>query len=124
MIVSGGVATYHSDNLSTEILKGFQERFEHGRWIGLISCGYKSVFDYGAKGERIKGSDRAVFSEDADTVRTIFTRYATEIYGDTSLAEELNAAGLTMICKGRRVPFQKDTIRGILTNKFYIGIVT
>jgi hypothetical protein len=124
LTVSGGVSAYHSDNLSTEVQKGFQERFEHGRWIGLLSYGYQSVFDYDAKGERIKGSDRAVFSDDAETVRLIFTRYATELYSDTDLAEELNAAGRTMICKGQRVPFQKDSIGGILTNKFYLGIVT
>jgi DNA invertase Pin-like site-specific DNA recombinase len=37
LTVSGGVSAYHSDNLSTEVQKGFQERFEHGRWIGRIS---------------------------------------------------------------------------------------
>jgi len=115
---------FHVDNLAPEVSKGLRERFEQHRWIGLLPYGYKAIFDYDAKGERIRGSDRAVFSDDAETARTIFTLYATGDVSHTDIAETLNADGLTMLHKGVRVPFQKDTIGGILANRFYIGMVT
>lgn len=124
LTLSGGVSTYHVDNLRLEVLKGLNERFQQGRWIGLLPYGYRTERQYHANGERIKGTDRAVFSDDAPIVREIFTRYATDSISDTQLAEELNARGLSMVHKGRRVPFQKDAIRGILGNRFYLGFVT
>jgi site-specific DNA recombinase len=124
LTVSGSFSTYYIDNLSTEVSKGYREKFERGGWIGPLPLGYKSYFEKDANGERIKGTGRAVFSEDIGTVRRIFEAYATGNYSDLSLAEELNAEGLTTIHKARRVPFQKDSIKTVLTNPFYIGLVT
>jgi site-specific DNA recombinase len=124
LTVSGSFSTYYIDNLATEVSKGYREKFERGGWIGLLPLGYVSQFDRDANGERIKGTGRAIFSSDIDTVRAIFSLYATGNYSDLTLAEEMNRRGLTTIHKGKRVPFQKDTIRGILTNRFYLGFVT
>jgi hypothetical protein len=115
---------YHVDNLAPEVEKGLRERFEQGKWIGLLPYGYRAERQYDANGERIKGTDRAVFSDDAETARLIFTLYATDTYSDTELAAELNTRGLTMACRGKRVPFQKDSIGGILTDRFYLGYVS
>jgi hypothetical protein len=123
LTVSGGFSTYYVDNLATEVSKGLREKFEQGGWVGPLPLGYESQFEHDARGERIKGSGRAVFSSDADTARLIFESYATGNYSDLSLAEELNARGLTTLHKGRRRPFQKDTIGTILMNPFYIGKV-
>jgi DNA invertase Pin-like site-specific DNA recombinase len=123
LTLSGGVSTYHVDNLATEVRKGLREKWELGGWIGPLPLGYESKFDLDGKGERIKGTGRAVFSVDISTVRLIFESYATGNYSDESLRDELNERGLTAVHKGRRVRFQADTVAGILTNPFYIGIV-
>jgi site-specific DNA recombinase len=121
--VSATFSTYYIDNLSTEVSKGYREKFARGGWIGPLPLGYKSQFEKDGNGERIKGTGRAVFSDDIATVRRIFESYATGNYSDLSLAEELNADGITTNHKGRRVPFQKDSIKTILTNRFYLGFV-
>jgi site-specific DNA recombinase len=77
LTVSGGFSTYYVDNLASEVSKGLREKFEQGGWVGPLPLGYESKFDQDGRGERIKGSGRAVFSEDASTARLIFESYAT-----------------------------------------------
>jgi site-specific DNA recombinase len=117
-------AEWYSRNLATEVSKGLREKAGRGGWVGLLPLGYTSAFDRDARGERVKGTGRAVQTADITTVRRIFTLYATGGHSDMSLAELLNSEGLTAICKGKRVPFQRDTIAGILRNRFYVGVVT
>ncbi len=121
--VSATFSTYYVDNLATEVSKGLREKFEQGGWVGPLPLGYESKFERDAKGERIKGTGRAVFSSDAPTARLVFELYATGNHSDLSIAEELNSRGLTALHKGVRVPFSKFTIASILTNPFYIGKV-
>jgi site-specific DNA recombinase len=118
LTLSGGVSTYHVDNLATEVSKGLHEKFEQGGWIGPLPLGYESKFEHDAKGERKKGTGRAVFSSDAPTARLAFELYATGNYSDLSIAEELNGRGLMALHKGRRVQFSKFTVASILTNPF------
>ncbi len=125
LTVSGGVSTYHVDNLSTEVKKGLREKAERGGWIGLPPYGYQSVYEYDRRGERVRGSDRLIPSDDADTARLIFNLYASGNYSDSSLRDELNERGITLLHPktGQRVPFQRDSIGGILRNPAYIGVV-
>jgi DNA invertase Pin-like site-specific DNA recombinase len=123
LTVSGSFSTYYVDNLATEVSKGLREKFEQGGWVRPLPLGYESKFEHDAKGERIKGTGRAVFSSDAPTARLAFELYATGNHSDLSIAEELNGRGLTALHKGVRVPFSKFTIASILTNRFYIGKV-
>jgi DNA invertase Pin-like site-specific DNA recombinase len=123
LTVSGGVSTYYIDNLASEVRKGLYEKWQQGGWVGPLPLGYQAAYERTPAGERIKGTGRAVFSADISTARLIFELYATGNYSDLSLAEEMNRRGLTALHKGRRVPFGKDTIGGILTNPFYIGMV-
>jgi site-specific DNA recombinase len=123
---SFGVATYFSDNLATEIVKGLAEKHERGGAVGPVSFGYDWRYDRDAKGERIQQTGRLVKTEDAPLVADIFTRYATANYSDRDLAVELNAEGHTFCERGRldqRKPFTADTVGGILTNRIYIGEV-
>lgn len=122
--VSATFSAYYVDNLATEVSKGYREKFESGGWIGPLPLGYQSQFTIDGKGERIKGTGRAVFSADIGTVRLVFELYATGNHSDLTIAEELNGRGLTTIWKGKRVPFQKDTIKTMLQNRFYLGFVT
>ena|GEM_PF-372284 len=123
LIEAASSAEWYSRNLATEVAKGLREKAEQGGWVGLLPLGYESRFDRDARGERIKGSGRAVMNADIATVRAIFALYATNVHSDLSIAEALNQQGLTVSCKGMRGPFQRDTVKGILTNPFYIGIV-
>jgi DNA invertase Pin-like site-specific DNA recombinase len=118
-------AEYYSRNLSTEVKKGLTEKARQGGFIGLPPLGYTTVYEYDSKGERIRGSDRLIFSEDAETPRLAFRLYATGAYSDMTIAQELNERGLTMLDPktGERRPFQKDAIRNMLTNSAYIGVV-
>ncbi len=117
-------AEWYSRNLGTEVSKGYAQKFVQGGWIGPLPLGYDAQFDIGSKGDRIKGTGRAVFSADISTVRLVFELYATGNHSDLTIAEELNGRGLTTIWKGKRVPFQKDTIKTMLQNRFYLGFVT
>jgi site-specific DNA recombinase len=121
-----GMAEFYSRNLATEIKKGLREKAAQGGWIGPVPLGYRSVWDYDSKGERVLGSDRLVLTDDIETVRLAFEHYGMGVYSDLSVAEELNERGLTVIDihTGERRPFGKDTVRGILTNPAYIGVVT
>ena len=49
---------FHVDNLAPEVSKGLRERFENGKWIGLLPYGYMSVSDHDAKGERIREEEK------------------------------------------------------------------
>jgi len=65
------------------------------------------------------------FSADQETALLMFQMYATGNHSDLSIAEALNDRGLTILdpkTKQRR-PFQKDTVRSILVNPAYIGVV-
>ena len=120
---SGGVSTYFSDNLSTEVTKGLREKAERGGWVGPLPLGYRSRFELDGRGERIRNTGRAVPNDDAAVVRLIFDLYATGNHSFVTIAEQCNAAGHTIANKGARGPFTADAIGGILTNPFYIGIV-
>jgi DNA invertase Pin-like site-specific DNA recombinase len=124
---SFGIATYFSDNLATEIVKGLSEKYERDGAVGPVSYGYDCHYDKDAKGERIQQTGRLVPTIDAPTVTHIFTRYATACYSDVTLAQELNRDGYTFCRRGRlseRVPFTADTVGGILSNRIYLGEVT
>lgn len=125
LTVSGGVSTYHVDNLSTEVKKGLREKAERGGWIGLPPYGYMSLHEFDHKGERIRGTHRLVPSIDAPTVRLVFSEYSTGNHSDSTLRDMLHGEGYTFMHPktGLRVPFQRDSIGGILRNPAYIGIV-
>lgn len=122
---AASTAEWYSRNLSTEVKKGLYEKAERGGWIGLPPYGYQAQHDYDRRGERVRGSDCLVPSDDADTVRLIFALYATGSHSDSSLRDTLNERGLTIFHPktGQRVPFQRDSIGGILRNPAYIGVV-
>src|SRR5581483_5623994 len=61
---AASTAEWYSNNLATEVKKGQREKVEQGGWVGLLPYGYESHFDRDGRGERIKGTGRAVFSAD------------------------------------------------------------
>jgi site-specific DNA recombinase len=111
----GGFAEFYSRNLSTETAKGKREKAQQGGWVGPIPIGYE------------KGADGALIpSADAPVVRRIFELYVTRQHSYTSIADDLNDAGWQTheTRTGRRGRFGRESIRTILGNPAYIGMVS
>lgn len=122
---AASTAEWYSRNLSTEVKKGLYEKAERGGWIGLPPYGYMSLHQFDHKGERVRGTHRLVPSIDAPTVRLIFSEYSTGNHSDSTLRDQLREEGYTFLHPktGLRVPFQRDSVGGILRNPAYIGVV-
>ncbi len=135
----GSFAQYFSDSLGTHVSKGLSQRAIEGKHTGGLPFGYESCWEEG-EGERKRrcrtehpGGVHLNESE-AGAVRELFGRYTT---GTTTLAELavwLNEAGFRTR-NTRRLPdpdgklvagprlFTTASVRGILHNAFYTGIV-
>lgn len=111
----GGFAEFYSRNLSLETAKGKREKAQQGGWVGPIPIGYE------------KGTDGGLVpSADAPVVRRIFDLYVTRQHSYTTIADELNAAGWQTheTRTGRRGRFGRESVRTILGNPAYIGMVS
>ena len=106
----GAFAQYYSDNLSQETKKGWHERRAQGLYCGLLPFG------------AMKGDDGVPIPH-PDTYPGLFMsfEYAAQGKSDKEVAQALNSAGYrTTGNQGNRL-FSKDTVRGMLQNRFYIG---
>ncbi len=103
-------AQYYSDNLSQEVSKGKRERKLQGLYNGLLPFGVR------------KGPD-GIPERDPDTFPGLMLAFNQAASGksDRQVAEMLNAAGYRTTGNMGNNPFSKDTVRGILTNRFYLG---
>ncbi len=106
----GGLAELYSDNLSQETKKGWHERRAQGLYCGLLPFG------------AIKGED-GVPVPHPDTHPGLIMAFELAAQGksDREVAIALNATGYRTAGNQRRHLFSRDTVRGILTNKFYLG---
>lgn len=111
----GGFAEFYSRNLSMETAKGKREKAQQGGWVGPIPIGYA------------KGADGTLIpSADAPVVQRIFELYVTRQHSYTSIADEMNERGWQTheTRTGRRGRFGRESIRTILKNPAYIGMVS
>lgn len=107
------IGQHYLDQLRAETTRGKQQRaLQTGR-----SNASRPPFGY----TRIGHDD--VPNGDADTARELFERYATGQYSDMALADWMNAQGKRTSGNWGARPFGKDTIRAILMNPFYCGMV-
>ena len=104
-------AQYYSRELSRKTSIGKHTRAKKGLYNGDLSYGYRLNSE-----TRIPEPD----PETAPAIRLAFHEYLTGLHSDIGIARLLKEKGFTM----RGKPFSKDTIRSILQNKFYTGIVT
>jgi hypothetical protein len=109
----GSFAEYYSRNLSAETMKGLRGKARAGNWVGPTPYGYDR-------------SERTLIpNTDAPTVQRLFALYASGVHSFRSLADALNAEGLTTHDwrSGLRGRFGRENIRTILRNPAYLGMV-
>ena len=104
---------FYSDNVSKETNKGKLERSLQGYHNGAVPWGYTSHLI----GIRKMGVPDP---EKAPVVVEMFERYATGAYSDQEIAEWLNGQGFRT---NRDHPFGKDSVRDMLCNAYYVGMI-
>ena len=114
-------AQWYLDNLSAETSKGKRARVDQGHWNGMIPFGYTV--------EYVKDGGDGIPREDPQTapgVRLAFESYATDQYSDREIAQLLNQADYrpqaARASRGLAL-WSKDSVRYLLSNRFYIGQV-
>ena len=135
----GGFAQYFSDSLATHVSKGLSQRAIQGRHIGGIPFGYQSCWEsQGAERNRRCDPEHPggvhLLEPEAQAVRELFRRYATGTATLSQLAAWLNDSGFRtrntkklpgpegVLTSGPRL-FTTASVRGILHNPFYAGLV-
>ncbi len=135
----GAVAQYFSDSLANHVKKGQSQRAHEGKHLGGIPFGYESCW-VEEKGERKRRCDPEhpgdihLVDAEGEAIRELFRRYAA---GQTTLAELaiwLNREGFRTR-NNKRLPgpagelvggprrFTTASVRNILHNPFYVGLV-
>ena len=106
----GGLAQFYSDNLSQETKKGWAERRAQGLYCGLLPFG------------AMKGKD-GVPIPNPDTHPGLVMAFGLAAQGksDREVAMALNEKEYRTAGNQGNRPFSKDTVRGMLTNRFYLG---
>ncbi len=105
-----GLSQFYSDNLSAETKKGKAERKRQGLYNGLLPFG---------AGKDTGGA--VVADPGAYEGLLLAFRTAAEGKSDREVADVLNLAGFRTTGNRGPNPFSKDTVRKILTNRFYLG---
>ena len=106
----GAFAQYYSDNLSQETKKGWHERRAQGLYCGLLPFG------------AMKGEDGVpVPNSDAHPGLAMSFELAAQGKSDREVAMALNEKGYRTAGNQGNRPFSRDIIRGMFTNKFYLG---
>jgi site-specific DNA recombinase len=118
-----GLAQFYSDNLSWETKKGKGERKARGLYNGLLPFGTTKGRDgLPILDETAWGCDLATRREivPADGLRLAF-ELAAGGKSDREIACALNDAGHRTSGNRGQNPLSKDSVRVILTNRFYVG---
>ena len=109
------LAKYYSANLSMEVRKGMQGRFEAGGCLSKAPVGYKNISR--TKTERSKV---IVDEKVAKYIEETYARYATGTVSTLTLGRFLYEQGVRS--KGG-YPLSDEAVRKILINPFYRGVV-
>lgn len=117
----GAFAQYYSDNLSQETEKGWKERAQQGFYVGPLPFGYK------------KGNDGIpeIIEDEANTVRQAFETYSQGGATLRDIADWINTQGYRTRNTRKQDqfglvgprPFTQDSVRDMMANPFYIGLV-
>ncbi len=104
-------AQWYLENLSAEAVKAKEQMFIEGRHNGKLPFGY-------LKNEETKKAE--IVPHEADLIQQCFEMYLTGEYGDDKLAEFMDKEGVRT--RRNRV-WSKDSIRFMMRNEFYYGMV-
>jgi hypothetical protein len=106
------LAGYYLENLGLETKKGKAERKAKGLHNGLVPFGYRSL-------------DGGVAEPDPDTRdgAVLVFRSAADGKSLSQIVQALNALEHRTAGNMRRGAFTKDTVRDMLANRFYLGVL-
>ena len=110
LVMQGGLAEFYSENLSQETKKGMIERRAQGLYLGPLPFG------------TMKGDD-GVPMPNPDTYPGLLLAFQNAAAGDSDreVARDLNSKGFRTVGPSGNHPFSNDSVRGVLTNRFYVG---
>ncbi len=123
----GGMAEFYSDNLSQETKKGKRERRAQGLYLGILPFGVMKGPDKVPKPHDevwyIRDKVGNTTQERPPTYEGLLLAFqlAADGKADKEVAQALNSAGYCTTGNRGGRPFAKDTVRGIIQNRFYIG---
>lgn len=123
----GGLAQFYSDNLSQETKKGKHERKAQGLYNGILPFGVIKGSDGIPKPHDetwyIRDKEGNIIQERQPTYEGLLLAFNLAAQGETdkSIAQVLNARGYRTWGTHGQNPFSKDTVGGMLQNRFYIG---
>ncbi|WP_259176514.1 recombinase family protein [Mycetocola sp. BIGb0189] len=121
--IMSSIAEFYSKNLSNEVKKGMTEKVRSGGSVGRAPIGYLNVrhIDDGREVRTVE-----VDLKRAPLVTWAFKTYATGDWSVRSLTDELIKRGLTMAktTKLPEKPVETRQVHQILTNPYYLGIVS
>ncbi|MBI5304134.1 MAG: recombinase family protein [Chloroflexi bacterium] len=142
----GMISEFYLNNLREETVKGKYQRALSGLWNGDIPYGYCKGLcsrcddpngkgycpDYGQSDKTV---DRRLIAHPKDSVglSLAFTWHCAGKLSDQDVTDQLNRCGYRTRCKltkkpdpihpGGSKPFSKDTVRAMLKNQSYLGLV-
>ena len=121
--IMAGVNAFRSRGDAEKVKMGLQRKFAEGGSVGKVPIGYLNTR------ERIEGREIrtvAIDPERAPLIRTAFEAYATGEYSISDLRDLLDEAGLRTrhTPKCRPAPLSRTQVHRMLTDDFYIGVVT
>ncbi|MCP4609019.1 MAG: recombinase family protein [Planctomycetes bacterium] len=126
LVMQGGLAELYSDNLSEETKKGWNERRKQGLYCGALPFGAMKgedgvpVPDVQEREAGTNGNTQIV--RNYEGLKLTFD-LAVQGKSTREIAMRLNSEGYrTTGTHGSRL-FSKDTVIGMLSNKFYIGYI-
>ncbi len=117
----GAFAQYFSDSLSKHTSKAKRERVMQGLYNGDLPFGYR----------RSEDGIPTLIEDEAEVVQNVFARYSTGQYSYHQLATEVNSLGFKTRNKRKSTdyglagprPFSKESIKDIVNNPYYAGLV-
>ena len=106
----GAFSQFYSDNLSHETKKGWAERRAQGLYCGLLPFGV------------MKGEDGVPVPDPANHAGLVLAfELSSQGKTDREVALALNGAGYRTTGNHGSRPFSKETVKDMLSNRFYLG---
>jgi DNA invertase Pin-like site-specific DNA recombinase len=122
--IMSSIAEFYSQNLSTEVKKGLNEKVKRGGTPTKAPIGYRNIRDHDEMGRR--DSRIEIDTERAPFITLAFQEYATGNWMLRKLANHLTDLGFTTLATPKlpSVPITNKKLHVILRNTYYKGIIT